>query len=114
MDTLFLNPDNWDLDVDAAGNIAMAASPYAVAQDVASQSLLWLGEAPYATNEGVPYEQSVLGQRPAQASLAAWYEAEARRVPEVQTAVAVLNYDQARGVAGQIQVTLIDGTQINV
>lgn len=114
MDTIFLNPDTWDLDVDASGNIATASSAYAVAQDVASQALLWRGEAPYNTGDGVPYESSVLGQRPAQATLAAWYQEEALRVPDVASATPVLNYDQARGVTGQIQITLTDGAIINV
>lgn len=114
MNTMFLNPATWDLDVNASGNIAMAANPYAVAQDVASQALLWQGEAPFNTDHGMPYELSVLGQRPAQSTLAAWYEAEAERVPDVQSATAVLIYDQARGVSGQIQITLTDGTVVNV
>lgn len=114
MDTLFLNPETWDLDVDAAGSIALSSSAYAIAQDVASQAMLWRGEAPYNTGDGVPYEQSVLGQRPAQSTLAAWYQEEALRVPGVMAAEPVLNYDQARGVTGQIQVTLIGGETINV
>lgn len=114
MDTIFLNPTTWDLDVDASGGIAIASGPYAVAQSVANQCMLWRGEAPYNTGDGIPYEQSALGQRPAQATLAAWYQQEALRVPEVAAATPVLNYDQARGVTGQIQVTLTDGTKINV
>ena len=114
MDTIFLNPTTWDLDVDASGSIALSSSAYSVVQDVVSQSLLWRGEAPYNTDDGIPYEQSVLGQRPAQATLAAWYQQEALRVPDVAAATPALIYDQARGVTGQIQVTLTDGTQINV
>ena len=95
--------------------IAGEASKLATqAQDVASQSLLWRGEAPYNTDDGIPYEQSALRQRPAQATLAAWYQQEALRVPDVVSATPVLIYDQARGVTGQIQITLTDGTQINV
>lgn len=114
MDTMFLNPTTWDLDVDASGGIAIASGPYSVAQSVANQCLLWRGEAPYNTDDGIPYDQSVLGQRPAQATLAAWYQKEALRVPDVAAATPVLIYDQARGVTGQIQVTLTDGTQVNV
>lgn len=114
MDTMFLNPATWDLDVDASGNIALSSLAYSVAQDVASQSLLWRGEAPYNTGDGIPYEESVLGQRPAQATLAAWYQEESLRVPDVASANPVLIYDQARGVSGQIQVTLTGGATINV
>lgn len=114
MDTIFLNPETWDWDVDAAGNIALSTGPYAVAQDVASQSLLWRGEAPYAIQDGIPYEQSILGQRPAQSTMSAWYQGEALKVPDVQSATPVLIYDPSRKVSGQIQLTLTDGTIINV
>lgn len=36
MKTLLLDQKSWDLTLDAAGNIAVAAEPYAIAQDVAS------------------------------------------------------------------------------
>ena len=44
MNTLYLDPQSWDLVLDAAGNIAMAKDPYAKAQDVASACRLFSGE----------------------------------------------------------------------
>ena len=41
MNTLYLDPQSWDLVLDAAGNIAMAKGPYAKAQDVASAKKRW-------------------------------------------------------------------------
>ena len=114
MDTVFLNPGNWDLDLDADSNIALSTSAYAVAQDVASQALLWSGEAPYNSDDGIPYEEAILGQRPSQASIAAWYEDEAVKVPDVAAASAFIEYEGRRDITGQIQITLTDGTVINV
>jgi hypothetical protein len=106
MNTMFLNPDTWDLVVDDYGNIAMAESPYAIAQDVASACRLWLGEARYDTTRGIPYETSLLGELPPQSLIASWFETEAETVPEVESAQVVLSFDQTtRQMSGQIQIT---------
>ena len=113
--TLYLDPATWDLAVDAAGNIALAGEPYATAQTVACACRLWRGEAPFHASRGIPYEWQVLGRRPPQRVLAQWYEVEAKSVPTVDSAVAVLQFDPAgRALSGQIQCTLTDGTIINV
>ena len=115
MDTIYLNPETWDLDIDANHDIAMATSAYAVAQDVASAGRLWQAEAPFATNRGIPYETQVLGHQPPQRLIAGWYEDEAKTVPDVSNATAVLQYDStSRGVSGQIQVTLTDGSSLGI
>ena len=64
LNTLLLDISAWDLVLDSNGNIALAASPYAVAQDVASAIRLFLGELWYDTKQGVPYWQSLLGFNP--------------------------------------------------
>lgn len=110
MNTMFLNPDTWDLVVDDYGNIAMAESPYAIAQDVASACRLWLGEARYDTTRGIPYETSLLGELPPQSLIASWFEAEAETVPEVEAAQVVLSFDRTtRQLSGQIQITQTSG-----
>lgn len=115
MSTLYLSPDSWDLAVDASRNIALATDEYAVAQTVANACRLWLGEAPYNANRGIPYETEILGKQPAPRLMASWFQTEASTVPNVQSAVAVLEFDRAsRGLSGQIQCTLTDGTVINV
>lgn len=112
--TQYLDPTAWDLRLDASRSIAVAAEPYASAQSVANACRLWRGEAPFATNRGVPYDQ-ILGQQPPQSTVANWYETEALSVPTVATAVAVLQFDRtSRELGGQIQCTLTDGTVINV
>lgn len=113
MSTIYLDPESWDLALDATRSIAIAVAPYERAQSVANASRLWRGEAPYDTSRGIPYETEVLGKQPPQRVLAGWYEAEAVTVPGVASAIAVLTYED-RNLSGQIQCTLDDGTVINV
>lgn len=113
MSTLYLDPDSWDLTLDASRNIALAVAPYERAQTVANACRLWRGEAPFNLNRGIPYETEVLGQQPPARVLSGFYEDEAKTVQGVATAVAVLQYAN-RGLTGQIQCTLDDGTVINV
>ena len=118
MTTLYLSPDSWDLAVDASRNIALAGYPYSVAQTVANACRLWSGEAPFNTERGIPYATDILGKNPPRQLMASWFEREAKTVPLVQTAQAVLEFNAAnrqnRTLTGQIQVTLTDGTVINV
>lgn len=113
--TLYLDPESWDLTLDASRNIALASEPYASAQSVANATRLWRGEAPYNATRGMPYEDQILGRRPPQRLLASWYEGEALSVPTVASASAVLQFSAtSRALTGQIQCTLTDGTVINV
>ena len=115
MSTMYLDPDSWDLDVDASRNIALATDQYATAQSVANACRLWRGEAPFNAERGIPYETEILGQQPPPRLLATWYETETALVPGVDSSVAVLQFDRvSRQLSGQIQCTLTDGTVINV
>lgn len=113
MSTLYLDPETWDLAVDARGAIAIATQPYQTAQSVANACRLWRGEAPFNTDRGIPYDTEILGQLPPARQLAGWYEDEARTVPNVASAIANIDYAN-RTLSGQIQCTLTDGTVINV
>jgi len=64
MKSLLLELDNWDLCVDAAGNIAVADEPYRIAQDVASAIKTFAGEVWYDSTLGIPYFSQILGQHP--------------------------------------------------
>jgi len=115
MSSLYLDPDTWDLDVDASRNIALATDQYATAQTVANACRLWAGEAPFNAERGIPYETEILGKQPPPSLLSSWYETEAHTVPGVASVVAVLQFDRvSRQLGGQIQCTLTDGTVINV
>lgn len=114
-DTIFLNPDTWDLEIDASGNVAMANAPYAVAQDAASACRLWKNEAPYNTERGIPYEQSILGMLPTPQLLSNWYATECETVPNISNCTPVLQFTRSsRSLSGQLQLTLTDGTTANV
>lgn len=111
--TIYLDPDTWDMTVDSFGNWAMASPPYAVAQDVASECRLWLGEARYDANAGIPYEKAVLGELPPPAKLISWYKKAAEGVPLVDEADPILMFDK-RVLSGEIHVSLTNGEDFNL
>lgn len=125
--TVFLDVAAWDLVADAAGNIAMAAPPYAIVQDVASACRVFLGEVYYDTTVGVPYlgqivdgepggqtEQQLLGRTPALNVLQGALAAAALTVPWVASAVAIISAFLDREVDGQVQITTESGATFTV
>ncbi len=105
MNTLFLNTSAWDLVLDASGNIAMAANPYALAQDAASAIRTFQGEIYYNTEIGIPYPEQILGQSPPLGLMRAQFVAAALTVPEVVGAEVFFTSTANRTVEGQVQVT---------
>lgn len=101
--TLLLDQTAWDLVLDANGNIAMAAPPYAIAQDVASAVRLFLGELWYDTMQGIPYWTQVLGKLPPASLLIELVNQAALSVPGVVTVHTFITSFTQRGVTGQIQ-----------
>lgn len=122
--TLYLTVDTWDLTADASGNIAMAAPPYAITQDVASACRTFLGEVYYDTTLGVPYlgnTQNVespgaqlLGRTPALNILQGALAAAAITVPDVKSASCVVSAFQNRVASGQVQFTTEDDVSFTV
>jgi hypothetical protein len=107
--TVLLNPSTWDLMIDANRNIAVAAAPYALAQDAASAIKLFKGEDYYDTTRGVPYWQEILGQFPPLALIKARWNAAAKTVPLVTDAQTFINSITQRDVSGQVQITDVNG-----
>lgn len=105
MDTLLLDVAKWDLVLDAAGNIARASPPYALAQDVASAIRLFLGEAFYDTTKGVPYFERVLGHTPSLTEFQSLMVNAALTVPGVVSAQCILSSFENRTVTGQVVFT---------
>lgn len=101
--TLLLDTVVWDLVLDAAGNIARADPPYAVAQDVASAQRLFLGELWYDQSKGIPYFEQILGNAPAASVFEAFEEQAALSVPSVVTAQCQITQISNRGVSGQTE-----------
>lgn len=112
MNTLLLDVDKWDLVLDASGNIALAAAPYALAQDVASAVRTFLGEVYYDTTQGIPYFDEVLGQLPPASLLTQLISNQALTVPGVLTAQCVITSFSAGSVSGQITFTSEAGVTV--
>lgn len=103
--TLLLDQTLWDLVLDSSGNIAVAAEPYAIAQDVASACRTFLGEVYYDITLGVPYFQQILGQFPPLQLLKQQLVTAALTVPGCTNPVCYLSDVSDRKVTGQIQFT---------
>lgn len=114
--TLLLDQSAWDLVIDSAGNIAMCAPPYAVAQDVASAVRLFKAELWYNTTKGIPYFQEVLGYLPPIALLKQLIVNAALTVPGVVQAQCVISSfnTTTREMQGQIQFIDEEGQANNV
>jgi hypothetical protein len=62
--SLLLDTTTWDLCLDANRNIAIAADPYALAQDVSCAIRTFLAEVWYDETQGIPYFQTIFGKTP--------------------------------------------------
>lgn len=102
MKTLLLDNTEWDLLLDAAGNLAIAIDPYALAQDVASALKLFAAELWYDTSKGIPYFQDVLGRTPPVTFFQELMVAAAMSVPGVVSAECTIQAFENRTVTGQV------------
>jgi hypothetical protein len=114
MRTLLLDQTTWDLCLDASGNIAVAADPYALAQDVASAIRLFAGEAWYDTSLGIPYFEQILGHAPPVSLIKEQFTRTALTVPGVVAAVCTLDSIAGRQLTGQVRVTDTAGTVLTI
>lgn len=106
MDTLLLDVVAWDLTVDASGNIAVADNPYSIAQDVASEVRLFLGELWYDVTVGVPYQNQILGEMPSPQFMKTKFIDAGLNTPEVDSIVCYLSgITSSRQLTGQLQIT---------
>jgi hypothetical protein len=107
--TLLLDQSQWDLVVNASGNIAVAAEPYALAQDAASAIRTFEGECFWDTSVGVPYLSQILGKVvPLSLLKQALIEA-ALTVPNVVSAQVFVSSVTDRTLQGQVQVASASG-----
>lgn len=113
MDTLYLN-SSWDLCLDLSGNIAQAASPYALAQDAAAAIRTFVGECWYDATQGTPYWTQTLGQAPPLELVRAGLLAAALTVPEVVAARVYFSGFVGRVLTGQVQITNAAGETAGV
>lgn len=113
MRTLLLNRDNWDICLDAGGNLAIASDPYSQAQDAASEIKVFQGEYFYDTQVGLPYFTQILGHKPSQALIIGLFTTAALSVPGVVEAQVVLSGIVNRLLSGTVFITNSDGQTSN-
>lgn len=108
--TLYLDPNAWDLVLDASANIALASEPYSLAQDAASAIRTFLGEVYYDTTQGIDYFGQIFGvANPSLAFIKAQLVAAALTVPNVASAQVFLTSITNRVLTGAVQITSSDG-----
>lgn len=109
MDTLLVDLENWDLCVDAAGHIAVAGAPYAMAQGAACAIKSFRGENYYDTGQGVPYFSQILGKSPPLSLVKARLVEAALSVPDVVKAKVFVSAIGGGEVSGQVQIVDAQG-----
>ena len=107
--TLILDQDAWDLVLDVNGNIALAETPYSIAQDVASATRTFLGECWYNTLLGLPYWQDILGEMPPLSFIKQQIIEQSLTIPNVVSVDVTFQSFENRQLDGQIQITDTDG-----
>lgn len=112
--TLLLDTDEWDLVLDANGDIALADEPYAISQDVASAIRTFKTDCWYDQRKGMPYWQQILGHYPPMALVRSAIVKEAMGEPKVvQVTVNRLGITDRR-VTGEVLVIDADGRENGV
>lgn len=100
--------------LDAAGDIACASEPYAVAQNVASAIRTFTGDCWYAQNKGMPYWRQILGHYPPMALVRDRITSEAMKEDDVAQ-VRVQRLDAAgRVLTGEVLVIDTNGQNSGV
>ena len=112
--TLLLDQTAWDLVLDANGNIALAGTPYSIAQDVSSAVRTFLGECWYDTTLGIPYWQDILGEFPPLQYVSQKISEAAFTIPNVVKAEVTFTAFTKRELSGQILITDTDSVTSNV
>ncbi len=108
MQTLLLDLANWDLVLNASGNIAVADEPYSLAQDAASAIRTFAGECYWNTTFGIPYFR-ILGTNIPLALLKQALIDAALTVPDVVSAQVFISALTDRALSGQVQVVSSSG-----
>jgi bifunctional pyridoxal-dependent enzyme with beta-cystathionase and maltose regulon repressor activities len=109
MQTLPLNTQTWDLELDSNGNLSLTDPDYSIAQDVASAIRTFLGECWYGVTLGMPYFQSILGKLPPASYITNMLEKAASTVPGVVSVTVVsLGLNKSRQLTGSVIVVSTD------
>lgn len=114
--TLYLDPDKWDIELNSNGDLKLAKSPYADAQNVANAIRLFTRDAFLAQKKGVPHFDLDLAHMPAFSAVRAVYRKNARAVENIRDVVINnLRVDNdTRTLNGVIIATTEDGENVSV
>jgi len=112
----------WDIQLDASGNIAVTTGDYAVAQNVSNAVRLFTDDAYYDPDRGIPHFAITLGRKPSMSVFRAVVRQAALgvdgvRAAEVKDLVLAQRDAQSpdgssvtpRTLTGDIQLTMEDG-----
>jgi hypothetical protein len=112
--TLLLDTEKSDLVLDANGDIALADTPYAIAQDVATAIKTFPGDCWYDQTLGLPYFENILGEFPPLQYVSQRIIDAALSVPNISS-VQLAGLDLSnRKLTGQVQIIDIDGASSGV
>ena len=112
--TFALTP-KWDIRLDNAGRIALKTESAATAQNVANECRLFLADACFNQDEGVPHFILQLGKAKAQSALVDHLRVAAQAIPDVAEIIGVelSEFDpQTRTLSGTIHFTTIGGQHV--
>lgn len=112
MQTLLLDRQQWDLTIDAQGNIAVASDPYSQVQDTASACRLFVNDAYYRPADGIPYFEQVLGHFQPIQVVKSFLVRAATSVPGVTGATAILSSVRNRQLSGQVQIVVNGAVEV--
>lgn len=114
--TVLLDASDWDLTLDETGRIATAQGAYAAAQNVANAQRLFVFDAYFNQQRGIPHFETELGDKFSVAApiLRTRLKKAAVGVVGVTTATVELAYKEDRICGTTTTVTLTDGTKASV
>lgn len=114
MKTFALDQTTWDLFLDTNGNWGIAENPYSVAQDASTAMRTFLGEKIFATDEGVPYLEELLGKAAPLQLVQSLMDNEALRAPDSKSASTEILESEGGKVTGETKIKTIDGDTLTV
>jgi len=104
--SLYLDPDSWDLTLNANGALKTVSNPYSIAQDVACALKTVLGECYFDNTIGIPYYEQLLGRPVTISTVISKLKTESERLSTVKSANVTLVPDRSTRVTkGYITIT---------
>lgn len=113
MKTLLLT-ENWELQIDAAGQIVTQTGPLAIAQKVANEIRLFTNDAYFEQDKGIPHFSLELGHMPPESLLRNYIIKAAQGVDGVASATVEFVRFENRTLEGVVYLTLKTGESLNV